>query len=50
MNAKKWLTENNIDLTKYHGNVGDYEENICIETNDGWIFWNSKGQCERIKL
>ena len=49
MTAKEWLEKNNIDLKKYHGNVGDYEGNICIEQTDGtWIFWNSDGKFEII--
>ena len=31
MKAKEWLEKNNVDLKKYHGNVGDYEGNICID-------------------
>lgn len=49
MKAKEWLEKNNVDLKKYHGNVGDYEGNICIEQTDGtWIFWNSDGKFEII--
>lgn len=49
MTAKEWLEKNNIDLKKHHGNVGDYEGNICIEQSDGtWIFWNSDGKFEII--
>lgn len=51
MSVKEWLDKNNVDLTKYHGNVGDYEGNICIEQNDGtWIFRNSNGDFEVITL
>lgn len=48
MSSKEWLEKNNVDLSKYHGNIGDYEGNICIETDDGWIFWNSEGKQEKI--
>ena len=39
-----------ISLEKYHGNVGDYEGNICIETDDGWIFWNAEGKWEKVTV
>lgn len=48
MSALEWLEKNNIDLSKYHGNIGDYEGNICIETGKGWVFWNSDGKMENI--
>ncbi|MEG2013845.1 MAG: hypothetical protein RR063_11685 [Anaerovoracaceae bacterium] len=48
MDAKEWLTKHNVNLNNYHGNIGDYEGNICIETPDGWIFWNKEGQIEKI--
>jgi len=50
MTANEWLKKNNIDLSKYHGNVGDYEGNICIETDDGWIFWNAEGKWEKVTV
>lgn len=50
MNAKEWLKKNNVDLSKYHGNVGDYNGNICIERKDGvWEFWGKDGTIEQIK-
>lgn len=50
MNAKEWLEKNNVDLSKYHGNVGDYDGNICIECADGtWEFWGKDGTIEKIK-
>jgi hypothetical protein len=48
MSATEWLSKNNVDLSKIHGNIGDYEGNICIETENGWIFWNSDGEFEKV--
>lgn len=51
MTFKEWSKKNDIDLSKYHGNVGDYEGNICIENSDGtWNFWNNEGQYELIQF
>ena len=51
MTAKEWLDKNNINLSEYHGNIGDYEGNICIETDKGWIFWNANDKREnRLKF
>ena len=51
MTAKEWLDKNNINLSEYHGNIGDYEEDICIETDKWWIFWNANGKREnRLKF
>lgn len=51
MTAKEWLEKNSIDLTKYHGNIGDYDGNICIEQSNGtWVFWNNNGKFETITL
>lgn len=41
MTVNEWLDKNNINLSEYHGNVGDYDGNICIETDDGCFFWNA---------
>jgi hypothetical protein len=50
MSAKEWLDKNKVELSKYHGNVGDYEGNICIEQNNGdWLFWGTDGTIETIK-
>lgn len=46
--GKEWLEKYNIDLNKIHGNIGDYEGNIFIETKDGWIFWNTQGIMEKL--
>ena len=40
MTFKEWSKKNDIDLSKYHGNVGDYEGN----------FWNNEGQYELIQF
>ena len=45
--AKEWLDRHNIDLSKIHGNIGDHDGNIFIETKDGWIFWNTLGIIEK---
>ena len=45
--AKEWLDRHNIDLSKIHGNIGDHDGNIFIETKDGWIFWNAQGIVEK---
>ena len=51
MSANEWLEQNNVDLTKYHGNVGDYKGNTCIENPDGtWLFWDSDGHFKLITL
>ena len=47
--AKEWLDKHNIDLNKIHGNIGDYDGNIFIETKDGWIFWNAQGIIEEVE-
>ena len=49
MSAIEWLNRNNVDLSKFHGNIGDCEGNICIETDKGWIFWSKDGVFEEIK-
>ena len=50
MTAREWLDKNNVDLSKYHGNIGDYEGNICTEQNNGdWLFWSPDGTMEIIK-
>ena len=50
MSAKEWLDKNKVELSKYHGNVGDYEGNICIEQNNGdWLFWGADGTIETIR-
>lgn len=48
MTAKEWLDKHNIDLSKIHGNIGDYDGNIFIKTKDGWIFWNAQGIMEKL--
>lgn len=52
MSFNEWKEKYNIDLSKYHGNIGDLEGNICIEDADGkgWTFWNSKGQFEKVQI
>ena len=50
MTAKEWLDKNNINLPEYHGNIGDYKENICIETDKGWIFWNANGKRGKVTV
>lgn len=43
MTAKEWLEKFDVDLSKYHGNVGN-EYGIAIEKSDGsgWIFWGDE--------
>ena len=51
MNAKEWLSKNNIDLNRYCGNIGDYDGNICIEVSyKHWEFWGKDGNFEKIIL
>lgn len=45
MNAQEFIKKYNIDLSKIHGNIGDYDGNMLIETDEGWEFW-SNGQFE----
>lgn len=50
MTAKEWLKKNNVDLSRYHGNIGDYDGNMCIECKDGtWKFLGKDGNIEPIK-
>ena len=50
MTAKEWLKKNNVDLSRYHGNIGDYDGNMCIESKDGtWKFYGKDGNIEPIK-
>lgn len=37
MTAKEWVDKYNVDLSKIHGNTGDYDGNILIETKEGGI-------------
>ena len=48
--AKEWLDKHNIDLSEMHGNIGDYDGNIFIETEDGWLFWNTQGIVEKVSF
>ena len=48
MRATEWLEKNNINLNNHHGNIGDYEGNICVEFPEYWEFWNSEGKIEKI--
>ena len=41
----EWIKKYNVDLSQYHGNVGDLDGNgLCIKTKNGWIFWGKYGQ------
>jgi len=48
--AKEWLDKHNLDLSEMHGNIGDYDGNIFIETEDGWLFWNTQGIVEKVSF
>ena len=50
MKAKEWLEKNNIDLKKYHGNIGDYEGNICIDKVFTFTITRFSASCWNITL